>query len=268
LYFGVDYRNRAGICMARTLWVLGFPDQAAHVARQMVEEAESLDHPLSLCIALIMAVTVFLWIGNWQAAEGYITRLVEHARSRSIIPYPSAGIGVQGYLVIMRGNAEEGIPLIRSALRDMYRHRYHLITTALYSAMAEGLLILGARDQALETIETAFSVVQQHGDLFNMPELLRIKGDILASGAQPDYLKAEACYRGSLELASRQSALSWKLRTGISLAHLLRQQGRGTEAVPMLEAICAQFTEGFDTPDYQRAKHLVSELIERQTSLS
>jgi predicted ATPase/DNA-binding winged helix-turn-helix (wHTH) protein len=266
LYFGVDYRNRAGICMARTLWVLGCPDQAAHAARQMVDEAESLDHPLSLCIALIMAVTVFLWIGNWQAAESYLTRLVEHARSRSIIPYPSAGIGVQGYLMIMRGNAEEGIPLIRSALRDMYRHRYHLITTALYSAMAEGLLTLGARDQALETIETAFSVVQQHGDLFNMPELLRIKGDILASGAQSDPSQAEGCYRHSLELASRHSALSWELRTAISLARLWAGQGRVNEAVQVVKPVLAQFTEGFGTPDYQQAEHLINELTGSETN--
>jgi tetratricopeptide (TPR) repeat protein len=191
---------------------------------------------------------------------------VEHARSRSIIPYPSAGTGVQGYLVIMRGNAEEGIPLIRSALQDMYRHRYHLITTALYSAMAEGLLMLGARDQALETIETAFSVVEQHGDLFNLPELLRIKGDILASGSQSGPSQAEGCYHRSLELASRQSALSWELRTAVSLARLWTGQGRVTEAVEVLKPILAQFTEGFDTPDYQRAERLLNELTGSETN--
>lgn len=256
LHFGVDYRNRAGICMARLLWLLGFPDQAADVARRTVDEAECLDHPLSLCIALVWAVTVFLWIGNWEAAETYIDRLVAHARSRSIVPYPDAGTGVRGYLAIMRGDAETGIPLVRSSLEELHRHRYHLLTTALHSAMAEGLLMRGARDQALNTVENALSLVQRNGDLFNVPELLRIKGDILASSAQPDHPRAEACYRRSLELASGQSALSWELRTGISLARLWSRQGHVNEAAKMLDAICARFTEGFDTPDYQCARSL------------
>jgi predicted ATPase/DNA-binding winged helix-turn-helix (wHTH) protein len=254
LHFGVDYRNRAAICMARTLWVLGYPDQAASVARQTVDEAERLDNPLTLCIALIWAVTVFLWIGDWEAADGCIHRLVAHARSRSIIPYPAAGTGVQGYLAIMRGDAQTGIPLIQSSLADLHRHRYELITTALHSALAEGFLLLGAHDRALETIETAFSLVERNGDLFNLPELLRIKGDILASGPRPDYPQAEACYLRSHELAFRQSALSWELRTGISLARLWSGQGRSDEAFRMLDAICARFTEGFDTPDFKNAR--------------
>ncbi len=126
--------------------------------------------------------------------------------------------------------------------------------------------MLGARDQALQTIETAFSVVQHHGDLFNVPELLRIKGDILASGAQPDDAQAEVCYRRSLELASSQSALSWELRTAISLARLWARQGRGNEAVRMLNPILARFTEGFDTPDYRHAKRLIDELAEPATN--
>lgn len=257
LHFGVDFRNRAGICMARTLWLLGFPDQAASVARRTVDEAESLDNPLTLCIALIWAVTVFLWIGDWEASEGYINRLVAHARSRSIIPYPAAGTGVQGYLAIMRGEARTGVPMIQRSLADLQRHRYELLTTALRTAMAEGHRMLGAHDQAFEVIEGTFSVVERNGDLFNVPELLRIKGDILASGARSDHPQAEACYLRSRELACRQSALSWELRTGISLARLWMEQGRSDEARRMLESICARFTEGFGSPDFQTARRLV-----------
>jgi predicted ATPase/DNA-binding winged helix-turn-helix (wHTH) protein len=265
VHFGVDYRNRAGICMARTLWLLGYPDRAAHVARRTVDEAADLDHPVTLCIALIWAVTVFLWIGDWEAAEDYIERLVAHARSRSIIPYPAAGAGVQGYLAIMRGDAERGVPLVQSSLEELNRHRYALLTTALHSALAEGLSALGARDRALDTVGKALLLVERNGDMFNLPELLRIKGDILGSGARPDMRQAEACYLHARELASRQSALSWELRTGISLARLWSGQGRTAEAVRMVDSLCARFTEGFDSPDFRRARRLMDELREPAT---
>ncbi|WP_406857668.1 winged helix-turn-helix domain-containing protein [Alsobacter sp. KACC 23698] len=259
LHFGVDYRNRAGICMARTLWVLGYPERARTLARRTVEEAEDLGNPLTLCIALIWAVSVSLWIGDWAEAEADIERLVAHARSRSIIPYPAAGIGVKGYLAIMRGDARAGVLLVRSALVSLRESRYELLTTALNSALAEGLLALGERDQALDTIQTAWEAVERNGDRFNVPELLRIKGDILASGPAPRAQEAQACYLQAQQEAIRSSALSFELRSGISLARLWLAQGRGPQAAEMLAAVCARFEEGFDTPDFLAAQRLIAQ---------
>jgi hypothetical protein len=214
---------------------------------------------LSLCIALVWAVTVFLYIGDWRFAEHYVSRLVAHARSRSIIPYPSAGIGIQGCLAISRGEAELGVGLVKTSLEELYRQRYHLLTTALYSALALGHLKMGALDQSLGTIETAFITVEQNGDLHNLPELLRIKGDILASTQPPKSAEAEACYLRSLELAATRSAKSWELRTTISLARLWIRDGRRDEVHLMLENILNRFTEGFETPDFKEAKALLSD---------
>ena len=78
-HFGFDYRNRARIALARTLWLEGYPDRAAMVARQTVEEAETFNHPVTLCIALIWAVSVSIWEGNLTVAEEYIDRFIAEA---------------------------------------------------------------------------------------------------------------------------------------------------------------------------------------------
>jgi hypothetical protein len=50
MYFGY-HRNRARIALARTLWLRGCPDQAVRVARETVDEAAGIGHPVTLCIA-------------------------------------------------------------------------------------------------------------------------------------------------------------------------------------------------------------------------
>ena len=61
-------------------------------------------------------------------------------------------------------------------------------------------------------------------------------------------------------MARRQSAKSWELRATTSLARLLAEQGRRSEARTMLAEIYNWFTEGFDTPDLKDAKALLDEL--------
>ena len=53
---------------------------------------------------------------------------------------------------------------------------------------------------------------------------------------------------------------AWELRSTISLAQLLLEQGRRDAARTMLAEIYNWFTEGFDTADLKDAKALLDEL--------
>jgi predicted ATPase len=59
---------------------------------------------------------------------------------------------------------------------------------------------------------------------------------------------------------ARQGALSWELRAAMSLARLLRDQGRSADALALLQPVYDRFTEGFDTADLQAAKALIDAL--------
>jgi predicted ATPase len=259
-HFGFDYRNRARIAFARTLWLEGYPDQAAMVARQTVEEAETFDHPVTLCIALIWAVSVFIWQGDLAAADEYIDRFIAEADKHSLRPYQAVGRGVKGELSVRRGEAEAGIPLLRDALETLHAHRYELLTTAFNSALAEGLATAGRSDQALAMIDETIALVERNGDLFTMPELQRIKGAILTTSPDPDFSLAEGYFLKSLELAKRQSALAWQLRTATSLARLWRILNLHDEARAVLAPVYARFTEGFESSDLQAARELLDQL--------
>ena len=111
----------------------------------------------------------------------------------------------------------------------------------------------------MRTIALAIETVGDNTS-FHVPEMLRIKGEILAGQASPDLAGAEAAFQLSLDLARRQTALSWQLRTTISLARLRRGQGLHKEADDLLRPLYGRFTEGFETTDLKAARALLAEL--------
>jgi predicted ATPase len=167
------------------------------------------------------------------------------------------GRGVKGELAVKRGQVETGISLLGDALKMLRAHRYELLTTTFNSALAEGLGIAGRSEEALALIDQAMALVEQNGDLFMMPELLRIKATILMTSPGPDLALAKRYLLQSLSLAKRQSALSWQLRTATSLAQLYLMQNQSDLAKSVLSPVYRQFIEGFETSDLKAAKNLL-----------
>ena len=126
--------------------------------------------------------------------------------------------------------------------------------------MAEGLAVLGNIKDAVATIDHALVRIAENGGSSETPEIQRIKGRILASAPRSDPSEAKDWLLRSLESARQQSALGWELRTATTLARLLSDQGRRTEAHDILAGIYGRFTEGFDTSDLKTAKRLLDDL--------
>jgi hypothetical protein len=95
------------------------------------------------------------------------------------------------------------------------------------------------------------------GERFLEAELHRLWGELLLAGADVGPSAsgaADACFRQALDVAWAQQAKSLELRALMSLGRLYRQQGRQTEARPLLAETYGWFTEGFDLPGLQEAK--------------
>jgi predicted ATPase len=96
--------------------------------------------------------------------------------------------------------------------------------------------------------------------MLEMPDVLRVKGEVLAYRKKPDFAQAEYSLRSSLDLARHQGTLGYELRTGVSLARLWQRLGRREEAHDVLSSIYARFTEGFDSRPLTAARELLAEL--------
>ncbi|WP_234682053.1 ATP-binding protein [Bradyrhizobium monzae] len=255
--YGFDHRNRAGISLARELWLQGRPAQARQLAQQTVAEAAQMDHPITLCIALIWAVSIDLWTGDLAAADDNVDRFIAHAESRSMGPYLAVGRGVKGELAIRRGDAASGVETIRRCLQELHESGYELLTTTFDIALVHGHLALGQIEQSAHLIDDAIRLVEQSGDHLYMPELLRMKGKVLLSRPQPNIEEAERQIREALELGRRTGAKAWELRAAIDLAKLAADRG---EAMRLLQSALAGFAEGSETADIKAATEILESL--------
>jgi predicted ATPase len=147
----------------------------------------------------------------------------------------------QGMAAIVTTGAELWWPLCLVLLAEAAGH---------VGQAEDGLHLLG---EALEALET-----NVQGDM--RAEAHRLQGELLLRQPALDTVQAEACFQQALDVAHRQQAKSWELRTATSLERLWQQQGKRAESYELLAPIYGWFTEGFDTPDLQDAKALLEAL--------
>jgi len=122
---------------------------------------------------------------------------------------------------------------------------------------AEGHVKAGRAEAALQAIEQALAASEDIGELWVMAEVLRIKACTLLSTGRAKSDEIEVILLDSLEIARRQQARCWELRTSCDLARLWQGQGRNREALKLLQSVFDQFTEGFDARDLKDAKALL-----------
>ena len=70
----------------------------------------------------------------------------------------------------------------------------------------------------------------------------------------------ETAMQQAIDVARRQNAKTFELRSAMSLARLWRDQGKRQQAGDVLAPIYGWFTEGFDMCDLEEAKELLDTL--------
>jgi hypothetical protein len=260
IYLGFESRNLAGAVLASTLWLQGHPVQAVGLARQTVKDAARMDHGLTLALALIWAVYVFLWTGDLESAEEHTDWLMSRAESRSLGPYLAVGRGFRGQLAILRGDAKGGIQSLQECLKEFHATPYEVQTSPFSASLAQGLAAVGQLSDGFTLVEETIRNCEANGDHCYMPELLRVKAGLLLSMPQPSIGDAESCFVQSLEVSRRQRARALELRAATDLAALWAGRARANDARELLQPVFQKFVEGADTADLKAAERLLATL--------
>jgi predicted ATPase/DNA-binding winged helix-turn-helix (wHTH) protein len=252
---------------ARSLWMLGHPDQAIAASRTAIKEAEDLNHQATTILERVLNAHIFLYTGDWQTAGELVRRGIVEATRYALTQCHSIAIGWQGVLAVRLGEPLRGTELLQTAVARLRAEDYQgYYRHVLSGELAEGFLKTGATALAHTTICEVVEREEACGPSCHMPELLRVKGEVLLSMAQSDKDEAEQCLLDSLRLARNHRALSFELRTGMSLARLWTASGRGDQALELLTSIYSRFSEGFQTLDLVSAASLLDELRSRTSS--
>jgi predicted ATPase/DNA-binding winged helix-turn-helix (wHTH) protein len=256
--FQFDPWVTARATLGEILWVLGFPEQAMRAVETAVADAGAIDHIHSLCNTLRKCCPVAAFCGDLAALERFTAQLFAHAAQHGFAAWHAQARCYEGLVLIGRGELAEGVAVLRTTLEGAPQGNSAMRSTYLMGALGEALGQAGEVAQGRARIEAALADAEAHHEGWCLPELLRIKGDLLLSaGATED---GEAHLLRALALARSHAALSWELRTAISLAHLRHNQGRRRDARALLGAVYERFSEGFATADLRRAKALFDAL--------
>lgn len=259
--FQFDQLITARNFLAQILWLQGFADQAAALNDQNVADARSLDHTLTLCNALTKgACPVALMAGDLDAAERYITLLLDRSARHGLAIWHAWGNCYKAILLIKRGAVTTGLTLLASVLRELPENRFSLRYTWILSEQADGMRQAGQLADGHRTIDAAIELSDRDEERWCISDLLRVKAElVLATGGAASAETAERLLLQSLDWARRQGAFSWELRSAISLARIWRKQGRTAEAHELLSAPLSHFNEGFETNDMIVANTILSE---------
>lgn len=249
------YPRGTQIMSCTNLWLLGFPDRAVDVANRLMNIGSNPDLAM-YCAGLCFAARVYRWIGDLGRLEEAADRLADHSRKHGLGPFSTAAIALKGELCVARGAVDQGVELLRPALPRMIADRLELYSGAASIALVEGMAAQGRPAEALSAIQARIDAVAVQGDSWEMPELLRVRGELRAQCEDPAGMEQD--FVAAIELAERQSALSWRLRAAISCARHAVSGEAAAEARSELAQTLARFAEGAGTADLGVARGLLS----------
>jgi predicted ATPase len=242
-------------------WLFGYPVQAVQIRDAKEAHARELGHPFDLGWALTMGATVLEPLGRPDELLKRCEEAEQLGRDNSL-PVLTAFLAPchSGIALIRKRQFAEGAASLKAGLAVWQAIGGRTGLPYWKSVLAESMAQLGDLDGALDLIDEVITQTERPGweERWCFAETLRIKGWLLS--LKGDLPSAERNYVASLDFARRQQAKSWELRTSMSYARLMRDQGRASEAHDLLAPVYGWFTEGFDTPDLREAKALLIEL--------
>jgi len=163
-----------------------------------------------------------------------------------------------GWSLAEAGDAKEGVREMRDGIAAISATGAAMGMPYFLCTLARACGEAGDIDEGLRLIESALGIAET-GAKYQLPELLRIKGELLLHVKSQEDAVAK-CFQQSLSVARHQGTKASELRASLSLGRLYRAHGNNKEALKLLSPICDWFTEGFDTPDLMEARTLLNKL--------
>ncbi|MDR5825705.1 hypothetical protein [Caballeronia sp. LZ043] len=250
----VNGREGTRSLMASVLWFQGCAERALEEAYRARRDAEASGHTLTIGYVLVFAfIPLSFYAGDLDAAEEALDILQDCVAKNGLALFDAMARGLHGALLIER-NERQGLTILSDALAQLEREHLGMRQTLFAGLYAHGLSRFGRHAEAQAVIDDALARAKQHDELWNLPELLRIAGEIRAASGSGD---AEGLFKQALEVARQQGALFFELRAAKSLARYKHAQGESGHARALLSEVCERFPPGCAIVDVREARALL-----------
>ncbi len=251
LRFSMDHKVTALAFHGWILWPLGYPERAQASAAEGLALSSHIPHAFTIAMGQFGMTYVAEFAGNAQQLLESAEAQVKICEQNGISSFGNWGRFSRGHARYLAGDIQTGINEMTAWVAP------GLFRPMQLGFLAEAHASAGERDRALELLDEAIALAVRTKEGLFEAELHRIRGEVLLA---QDRDAAEASFQKALEVARRQSAKLWELRTTVNLARLWHERGKSKLAEELLAPIYGWFTEGFDTADLQAAKAMLQTL--------
>jgi predicted ATPase len=232
----------------RVLWINGYADQAAAVARSTIDYAMTVNQPYALSYFLVYgACLVAFWCGDLATVRERMVLL------RSVATGDAFNVFQMGARLYDKVLKIDDLPQDEQmAARQLLADDQRLTRFQAESLSTIDWRLLSPR---------ALTDVGRGDITWASAEILRAHGETLLSrDGAGDSAEAEKLFLRSLDISSQQHAIAWELRGATSLARLWASNGKKSEARDLLSDVYGRISEGFGTRDAMEAQLLLKML--------
>lgn len=207
---------------ARVALLTGDSQQALRMAEAAVAEGDGMGHPPSALFALVTGqLPVALLLERHQLAERVVARLEAQGTEGGV--WRRIARAASGWLAAARGAS--GPAALEATLADIAQAPLGAIAPLAVCALAEAAGRLGRLDEALAMTRTGF--VGAAAPNWYLPELLRVRADLLARAGETSQARTEIA--AAAMQAQAQGAGFWSERIALTRGmHRLDAQAKLT----------------------------------------
>jgi DNA-binding SARP family transcriptional activator len=213
--FGSDLGVFSCAWSAHVLWLLGDADAAVRRADEAVALARRLGHAYSEMLALAYAGLTHQFRRDLERVSACAHAVVTLSERYGFAYYRDWADVLLGWVSGQEGRPEEGVRMIEGALAHLDAQRAQGRRPYYLSLLAETLTAAGHRERAASVLDAALAMAEQRRDVWWLPELLRMKSELVPAAAR------EPLLRQALETARAQQSRALEERIDAAPARTL-----------------------------------------------
>jgi adenylate cyclase len=199
-----------------TEWLLGNSAEALLCVEKQLVMAREISQPFTTAISLVDASFLHQFLEDHTAVKETSEALMRLAEAEDFALWQAGSLVMHGWAIFHLGQRAAGLAEMRKGIERWHATGAEVASTYYLALLAASQGLAGDTVGGLATVDAALVRAGETGENYWKPELLLVKGDLLAA-AQPE--EAQAARLAAFQLARSTGAKAFERRAATRLGN-------------------------------------------------